>query len=358
MNIYYYHGQDTERIWREWREGIFPGHLLYGATHFAAYGLRILQHRPLRSVSRWKRTIYNAWKILTCPQRVDAVFSTSLNGVELLILLRALRLFRKPVVIWHHQPIVTARNRWRERFSRLYYHGIDHALFFSQKLIDDSLPAAKLPAERMHVGHWGADLAYYDRLLRTQPAAERSGFISTGKELRDMPTLVAAFNATGAPLDIYVNRANGSLHYQDIFAHLQPADNVRLHFVRRLIPHELSLCVHRAACVVVCCLPSNYTVGLTTVVEAMALGLPIICSRNPQLPMDIDAEGIGMTVPYGDVSGWQRAITFMQTHPAEAAAMGERGRRLAERLYNVETCARDVAQVLLALPKREAKGTR
>ena len=63
--------------------------------------------------------------------------------------------------------------------------------------------------------------------------------------------------------------------------------------------------------------------------------------------MDIDGEGCGITVPYGDVEGWKRAITYMQEHPDEAAAMGRRGRRLAETTFNDAICAAEVAHVLL-----------
>ena len=77
------------------------------------------------------------------------------------------------------------------------------------------------------------------------------------------------------------------------------------------------------------------------------MGLPMICSRNPQIPIDIDKEQCGISVPYGDVEGWTKAITYMQEHPEEAKEMGRRGRRLAETKYNDTLCAAEVAQVLL-----------
>lgn len=61
-----------------------------------------------------------------------------------------------------------------------------------------------------------------------------------------------------------------------------------------------------------------YTVGLTTLVEAFALGIPVICSRNPNFEMDIDKEEIGITVAYDDVEGWINAIHRIADHPEEA----------------------------------------
>ena len=81
-------------------------------------------------------------------------------------------------------------------------------------------------------------------------------------------------------------------------------------------------------------------------VEALALGLPMVCSRNPQIPIDFDREGCGISVEYGDVEGWQRATSYLASHPDEARRMGERGRQIAEERFNDRQCASEVAAVL------------
>ena len=96
----------------------------------------------------------------------------------------------------------------------------------------------------------------------------------------------------------------------------------------------------------ICCQETKYTVGLTTVVEALALGMPILCSRNPQFPVDVDRDGCGISIPYYNKEGWIEAITYAQNHPEEMAEMGKRGRKLAEEVYNDRRCAEEVAQVL------------
>ena len=86
--------------------------------------------------------------------------------------------------------------------------------------------------------------------------------------------------------------------------------------------------------------------GLTTVVEALALGLPILCTRNPQMPMDIEAEGCGFWLEPNDVEGWKDKLRFIAAHPDEAVAMGRRGRALAERYYNVDQCGKEVVDII------------
>lgn len=116
--------------------------------------------------------------------------------------------------------------------------------------------------------------------------------------------------------------------------------------MKGLIPYELSKDVCRSACVVICCQETDYTVGLTTVVEALALGIPLICSRNPQFEMDIDAAGAGITVPYGDVNGWCEAVRYLTEHPDEVRRMGRNARLLADEIFNLERCTTEVAAVL------------
>ncbi len=267
--------------------------------------------------------------------------------MELIVLLRALRLFRKPVILWHHQAVSTASNPLREAFARLFYRGIDRMFFFSERLIRDSLRSTKARPDRMQMIHWGADLEFYDRLLQSEKPSARTGFISTGKEHRDMPTLIQAFGQSGQPLDIYIGRNSGGENYADILGRQQIPPNVQVHFTEGFVPYELSRKVCRAQCIAICCMKTAYTVGLTTLVEALALGIPVICSHNPTFAFDIDREGVGLSVPYYDITGWTEAINRLTAHPSEAEAMGRRARQLAESTFNLERCAREVAEALL-----------
>lgn len=350
MKVYFYHTQDIQHILQQIEKQEFPPHFLYGATLFSKHGVDVVWHKSKLNQSRWKMMLRTTWRILTCKESFDAVYATHYRGLELIVFLRALHLFRKPVIVWHHQPIIKSPSKWREWLGKLFYKGFDELFFFSQKLVNDSCKTAKYPPQKMHLGHWGADLKFYDSIRhQTQ---RTTGFISTGKELRDMPTLIKAFNAINAPLDIYINEQNGDVNYNKVFANLTLNDNIKVHQWNRLAPYELALEVNKANCVVICCQESKYTVGLTTVVEALALGLPIICSRNPQIPIDFDKDGCGISVPYYDVENWIKAIEYITQNPTEAAAMGARGRALAEREYNNEKCAEVVTKVIKKYDKK------
>ena len=349
MKVYFYHTQNIQYCLSRMQQGEFPSHFLYGACHLSSSGIDVVYHRsPSKEMSRLKTALYTAWRVLTCREHIDAVYATHYKGLELLILLRAIGIFRKPIVVWHHQPIVTPKSKLREWGGRLFYRGMDRLIFFSQKLVDDSLHSPKANPKRMVVGHWGADLDFYDR-MRNQEKDDRFVFIATGKEQRDQHTLIEAFNRTGLPLKLYIGInpdptvPNPNL---DAVRSYKPAANIDVREICGLLPYEIALDVAKAQCVAICCKHTRYTAGLTTVVEALALGLPMVCSRNPQIPIDFDREGCGISVEYGDVDGWQRATSYLASHPDEARRMGERGRQIAEERFNDRQCASEVAAVL------------
>ena len=258
-----------------------------------------------------------------------------------------------------------SKSRLRELLGRFFYKGFDRLIFFSPKLVDDSLKAPKADSRKLVVGHWGADLAFYGKIKAELKAEQVSpshpndsqlstlnsqlDFIATGKEQRDQPTLIEAFNRTGRHLILYIGiNPNPNVPNPNLEAveRCKPADNIDVVKICGLLPYEIAREVAKADCVVICCHRTRYTAGLTTVVEALALGLPIICSRIPQIPVDFDSLGCGISVEYGDVEGWQRAVEYIAAHPEEARKMGCRGRELAERMFNDERCAKEVAEVI------------
>lgn len=345
MTAYFYHTQDTERIVREWKEGTFSSHFLYGALQLSDYGIEVVWHHQRHTYKRLRDMFVATWKVLTCRKHYEVLYATHTLGIEPIILLRALRLYRRPIIAWHHQPIVKAKNPLREALARLFYHGIDHMIFFSDKLMQDSLLSKKADPSRMSMVHWGADLDYYDNLQND--GLHPIQFISTGKELRDFETLLKAFQKTGLPLTLYAEKKRKAY-----FEALHPAENIELHYGDRPIPHEIALKVAQSRCVCICCQKSNYTVGLTTVVEALALGLPILCTHNPQMPIDIEAEGCGFWIEAKDVEGWKEKLRYIADHTEEAQMMGRKGRALAEQYYNVRQCGKEVANIIMKWQKQ------
>ena len=345
MRVYYYHSFNPRWAHAQWLAGKLPAHVLYGACHLKDEGIDVIFHHIGHVHHRWSLSLDTAWKLLHNFRHYDAVYATTFRGLEIIVFLRALGLFRKPIICWHHQPIVRAKSRLRETIARLFYHGFDELIFFSQAIINQSLQSVKAPVGHMHIVHWGPDLSFYNKIQR-ETKASHEGFISTGKERRDMPTLVEAFRQAEAPLDIYICRQSNGIDYEKLLDSLAKGENTHIHYIQGNKIRETAQCVSKSRCAVICCQETNYTVGLTTVMEALALGIPMICSRNPQMPIDIEQEGCGLAVAYGDVNGWVRAIQYISNHPDEARQMGLQGKAIARKRYNEAICTHEIATIL------------
>ncbi len=63
-------------------------------------------------------------------------------------------------------------------------------------------------------------------------------------------------------------------------------------------------------------------------VEAMACATPVICTRTGGMPEVVREGDVGFLVPPGDVRALRDRIRWILDHPAEARAMGLRGRQL------------------------------
>lgn len=336
MKIYYYHTRPILPALEEWKHFKHPGHILYGLTHFRKNGITPVIHRFRMFASRKKLMLYNLKTILTCKEDYDVLYGTSYRGIELIIFLRALGLFRKPIAIWHHQAVPETKGFAKRLLSRLFYKGIDCMFFFSQSLIDDSLRTGKVKKEQLHLIHWGADLDFYDHILKENSGRKEYKFISTGKENRDFGTLLEAFKQTHKPLELFTSLANGDKHYESILQQFKGLPNIHIHITRGIIPYQLALEVVKSEAVVISCLNYPYTVGLTTLVEALALSLPVISTRNTKYGIDLEKSGAGILVDYNDVEGWKQAVNYFADHHQEAVEMGKNGRRLAESTYNLE----------------------
>ena len=255
-------------------------------------------------------------------------------------------MFRKPIVIWHHSAVVIPKNKLRRFISSLFYKGVDKMFFFSEELRERSIRTAKVKPENAIVVPWGADLSYYNNMFVSEK--NTNDFISTGAENRDFITLLKAFGSKMIlkSCSLYI-RAREEKNLSAYFDLKNLSSNIHLHFGDWSLD-ECAHFVNDSYAVVIACLDYPYTVGLTTLVEALALGKAIITTNNPTFPIDVEKEGIGIKVPYGDVNAWIDAINFFSNRPDIVAEMGRKARLLAEKQYNLELCSELVAMVLLS----------
>jgi glycosyltransferase involved in cell wall biosynthesis len=83
-------------------------------------------------------------------------------------------------------------------------------------------------------------------------------------------------------------------------------------------------------------MPSLFEGGPTTVLEAMAMGQPVVASRVGMVPEVIEEGRSGLIVPPGDVSALTLATTRLLEDPPLAARIGARAREQAVGAFSID----------------------
>lgn len=144
---------------------------------------------------------------------------------------------------------------------------------------------------------------------------------SVGMEFRDYPTLIEAVRG----LDVQVIIAAGSPWSKraDSTADQEIPDNV---IVRRFTQFELRELYAMSVFMVMPVYNVNFQAGVTALLEAMAMGKAVICSRTSG-QTDVVVEGeTGLYVPPENAEALREAIVQLLNDPDEAERMGKNGR--------------------------------
>src|SRR5208283_2518075 len=91
--------------------------------------------------------------------------------------------------------------------------------------------------------------------------------------------------------------------------------------------------------------------GLTELDDALASGRPIVMTETEYVDIDLNGEGVGRTVPVGDVEGWRVALEELLADRGELREMGRRARAFAESSWNSRLFADRLADVLARLAR-------
>jgi len=168
---------------------------------------------------------------------------------------------------------------------------------------------------------------------------------SAGAEMRDYPTLLDALRGT----DVRCHIATDHVRVDDRFGfgHRVTAEafapkashNVTIGRKGRT---ELRDLYARSRFVVVPLQRSDTDNGVSVILEAMAMGKPVICSRT-RGQVDVIEEGVtGLFVPVGDSDALRAAILSLWNDPERADAMGRAARAHVEKHHALDKFCHDV----------------
>ena len=194
----------------------------------------------------------------------------------------------------------------------------------------------RFPAERVYLIRHYVDQVFY----RPRPA-EEDMFCAVGAEMRDYATLVKALRGTGLRCHIATDhvRTPGQLRMLNDrrvpISQVVP-DGDALITSGRMSLTDLRDLYARSRFVVVPLLSSDTDNGVTCILQAMAMGKPVICSRT-RGQVDVIEDGVtGLYVPVGDEVALRAAIVSLWNDPERASQIGRNARAHVERHHTLE----------------------
>ncbi|MES2692297.1 MAG: glycosyltransferase family 4 protein [Verrucomicrobiota bacterium] len=313
--------------WQQIKRGLIAPHHLWGCLELVQRGYEVALAEPLPDFYLHRNPLPHDLRLLRVVRSWlgrDGIVYCGHNVLYWIPLLRALGALRCRVVslLFAREPLDQSRA----------HSGI-------VALTGAAAEQARKLAPRAKVAQlaWGADLRLYPDL-----PYEPDFFLSCGRTLRDHPTLCAAAHLTSSPLRVIAPRLASNLTWPgNVRVFSGPADDALPY--GELLHDQYAACA--ASLIILKSDPAEYTaVGMTNVIEAMAMSRPVIVTRTGALPTEIDVEkaGCGLHVPPNDAPALARAIETLAADPQRAAAMGRAGRIQARQRYNIERYATDL----------------
>lgn len=274
-------------------------------------------------------------------------------GIPLAMLLKLVGDRTAHVTIGHR--ISASKKRPFFRWLRVQSH-ISRIALHSRRQYELAIDELGLSSDKLALLPYQADTAFWTPL----DVPEERMICSAGLEFRDYPTLVKAVE--GLDVRVVIGAASHWSKRRNTAEDAQPAANVQVDSFDYFALREL---YSRSSIVVVPLDDVDFQAGITTILEAMAMGKPVIVThsigqtdvvedrrqitrgaqprtrpesllRQAAASAGIELEPNGFYVPPNDPGALRRAIEYLLDRPDERARLGAAGRRTIERLADLD----------------------
>ena len=177
-----------------------------------------------------------------------------------------------------------------------------------------------------------------DEIFFCDPKKTKSKyFFSSGKTNRDYKTLLEAIEKSPDQKFLLIGHFPESKKikkYKNLKVLISEKNQtdtaVSYEILKNYISESIAVCISLN-------FDPNDTCGFTEMLEAMSMGKPILMTNSGCLDIDIEKEEIGLYVNPGDATDWVRKISYLTNNPRKAKQMGENGRKLIEKAYNISS---------------------
>ena len=282
-------------------------------------------------------------------QKYDTVFTNGENvGIPFALLLKMAGLGRPGHVCIGHRP---STGKKKVFFTALRADNQMDTLFvYAQNQLSIARDGLRIPAAKLRLFHFHADDRFYRPLPDVPVVPDQIS--AAGLEWRDYPTLIAAVEPM-PDLTVRLAAASPWSKHTDETQNRTLPPHVN---ARRYEYNDLRTLYASSAFVVVPLYENDFQAGITTMLEAMAVGKPLVVTQTTgQRDVIVDGEN-GLTVAPGDIDGWRAAIARLRGDAALRERLGAEARRWVEQNATLDRWVSDIIDALKASCRKQAKG--
>lgn len=277
----------------------------------------------------------------------DVVFSDGEHvGIPLALAMRLVGDVRPHLMIAHH---LTTGMKGLIFTLFSIDRGLTRIVFHSRHQLEAARQRLGMPSTQLAFLPYAIDADFWSPM----PGREEPVVVSAGQEHRDYLTLAQACGDLGQRVVI----ARGSAHSPKALSR-DPArwsPNFELANIDHLALRSLYA---RAQVIVIPLVPTDFQAGVTTLLEAMAMGKACVVSATAG-QLDVVQDGVsGIYVPPGDAGELRRALRFLAARPDVRSRLGRQARQAVSRGYHLNRYASSLAAHLDDLAGRSSVGSR
>lgn len=215
------------------------------------------------------------------------------------------------------------------------YSGYDKIFFLSEILMEEAKRRYPNLAEKMVYLEWGPDMPFYEETYKTlsnKVCPDKPVVISNGKTARDIKLLESACEELDIPSIVVTDslksksanivtsgkKGRNAITYVELMKYMSQSDISVIPIVKR--KEKANLC------------------GLTSFLDALALGQPIVMSDNTNISVDIEGLGMGKLYKADDKEDLKAKLKFFVDHPERIREYGDRARAYALKHTYLDSC--------------------
>jgi hypothetical protein len=182
---------------------------------------------------------------------------------------------------------------------------------------------------------------YVDQVFYSPRPVEEDMICAVGAEMRDYATFKQAVTGTGIRCHIAADHVRVPGRFRILNDRRVPLGVIGGKSDAQITQSRMTLIelrnlYARSRFIVIPLLPSDTDNGVTCILQAMAMGKPVICSRTHG-QVDVIQEGVtGLYVPVGDAGALRAAILSLWNDPQRASQMGRNARAYIEKYHTLE----------------------